>query len=92
MDMFRDMPPFLLIIIGLFVGIIIMIIFNYIKGIIAAKNVENLLEKAKNDAEKMKKDFIAEAKAEAQSYKADIEKKMKNVYYKEKTIWINVKN
>ena len=78
MDMFRDMPPFLLIIIGLFVGIIIMIIFNYIKGIIAAKNVENLLEKAKNDAEKMKKDFIAEAKAEAQSYKADIENELKD--------------
>ena len=78
MYMFRDMPPFLLIIIGLFVGIIVMIIVNYIKGVISAKNVENLLEKARNDAEKMKKDFIAEAKAEAQSYKADIENELKD--------------
>jgi ribonuclease Y len=76
--MFNDMPPYLLIMIGLFVGIIVMIIFNYIKNILSAKNVENLIEKAKKEADQIKKDYISEAKEEASRYKADIENEIKD--------------
>nr|MBP3259224.1 ribonuclease Y [Bacilli bacterium] len=72
------MPPYLLIMIGLFVGIIVMIIFNYIKNILSAKNVENLIEKAKKEADQIKKDYISEAKEEASRYKADIENEIKD--------------
>ena len=78
MYMFKDMPPYLLVIIGLFVGIIVMIIFNYIKNILSAKNVENLLEKAKKEADQIKKDYISEAKEEANRYKSDIENELKD--------------
>ena len=78
MYMFKDMPPYLLVIIGLFVGIIVMIIFNYIKNILSAKNVENLLEKAKKEADQIKKDYISEAKQEANRYKSDIENELKD--------------
>ena len=78
MYMFNDMPPYLLIMIGLFVGIIVMIIFNYIKNILSAKNVENLIEKAKKEADQIKKDYISEAKEEASRYKADIENEIKD--------------
>ena len=76
--MFDNVPPFLLIIIGLFVGIIIMFIFNYVKNILNKGKIENLLEKAKGDAEKIKKDYLAEAKNEAAQYKIDVENELKD--------------
>ncbi len=72
--MLEEMNPILLIVIGLFVGIILMFIFNYIKGILAANKVENILDKAKKEAEKIKKDYISEAKEEAYRLKADMDK------------------
>ena len=78
MNMFDNVPPFLLIIIGLFVGIIIMFIFNYVKNILNKGKIENLLEKAKGDAEKIKKDYLAEAKNEAAQYKIDVENELKD--------------
>lgn len=55
----------LLVLIGLVVGIIVMFIFNYIRGIKTAESVENILGNAKLEAEKIKKDYLAEAKEEA---------------------------
>ena len=72
--MFEGMNPILLIVIGLFVGIILMFIFNYIKGILASKKVENILDKAKKEAEQIKKDYISEAKEEAYRLKSDMDK------------------
>ncbi len=55
----------LLVLIGLVVGIIVMFIFNYIRGIKTAESVENILGNAKLEAEKIKTDYLAEAKEEA---------------------------
>ena len=54
----------LLVLIGLVVGIIVMFIFNYIRGIKTAESVENILGNAKLEADKIKKDYLAEAKEE----------------------------
>lgn len=67
----------LLGLIGIFVGIIIMVVLNYIKGNIASKKAELLLEKAKKDGEKAKRDFLLEAKEEAHRFKSEIEKELK---------------
>ena len=45
----------LLVLIGLFIGIILMFVINYIKGINTTKKIEALLEKARKDADKIKK-------------------------------------
>ena len=68
----------LLVLIGIFVGIIIMFILNYIRGNIASKKAEILLEKAKKDGEKAKRDFMLEAKEEAHRLKSEIEKDLKD--------------
>ena len=47
----RGIPPILLAIIGLFVGIIVMIIFNYIKRMLDSKKIENMALKAKEEAD-----------------------------------------
>ncbi len=67
----------LLVLIGIFVGIIIMFILNYIRGNLVGKKAEILLEKAKKDGEKAKRDFLLEAKEEAHRLKNDIEKELK---------------
>ena len=54
----------LLILIGLFVGIIFMIILNSIKLMNASKKVQSLLDNAKKEADKLKRDSILEAKEE----------------------------
>lgn len=68
----------LLILIGIFLGIITLIIINYIKGNSASKKAEKLLEKAKKEAEKIKKDFLLEAKEEEHKLKIEIDKEIKN--------------
>ena len=67
----------LLILIGIFLGIITLVIINYIKGNSASKKAEKLLEKAKKEAEKIKKDFLLEAKEE-HNLKIEIDKERKN--------------
>ena len=62
----------LLILIGIFLGIITLVIINYIKGNSASKKAEKLLEKAKKEAEKIKKDFLLEAKEEEHKLKIEI--------------------
>ena len=54
----------LLVLIGLFVGIIAMIILNTIKVSAADKKSQKLLENAKKEADKIKRDSILEAKEE----------------------------
>ena len=49
----------LLVLIGIIVGVIIIIIFNYIKGNVASKKAELIIEKAKKEAEKIKKEQMA---------------------------------
>ncbi len=67
----------LLVIIGLFVGIALMFIINYLRGVFASQKIERMLEKAKKDAEKIKRDFLLDAKEEAHKLKIETDKEIK---------------
>ena len=67
----------LLVLIGLIVGIIIMFIINVIRKNNANNKAENIIEKAKLDAEKLKKDYILEAKEETNNLKIKAEEEIK---------------
>ena len=67
----------LLVLIGLIVGIIIMFIVNLIRKNNATNTVDKILEKARIDAEKIKKDFIAEAKEESNQLRIKTEEEIK---------------
>ena len=44
------------------IGSIFIIIVNYFRGINSSKKIELMLEKAKKDADKIKRDYLLEAK------------------------------
>ena len=67
----------LLVLVGIFLGIIIFIIINYIRGIRVNQKADNMLEKAKKEADKIKRDYILEAKEEAQKIKIDTDNEIK---------------
>lgn len=67
----------LLVLVGTFLGIIIFIIINYIRGIKINKNADLMLEKAKKEADKVKRDYLLEAKEEAHKIKIDTDKEIK---------------
>lgn len=67
----------LLVLIGLFVGIIAMIILNTIKVSAADKKSQKLLENAKKEADKIKRDSILEAKEENHRLKIQLDKETK---------------
>lgn len=67
----------LLVLTGLFVGIIIMFLIHYFKGTQAASKAEKLIENAKKEADQFKRDTVLEAKEEAHKIKVDLEKEIK---------------
>jgi ribonuclease Y len=67
----------LLVMTGLFVGIILMFIFNYIKGSLASKKADMIIEKARKESEKLKRDYLLEAKEESYKVKIETEKELK---------------
>lgn len=67
----------LLVIIGLFIGIVTMLMLNYFKRVNAESATERLLEEAKKEAEKIKRDSILESKEEAHKLKIEAEKEYK---------------
>lgn len=67
----------LLILVGLFVGIIVMIIINSIRLKNASKKVQELLNNAKKEADKLKRDSILEAKEENHRLKIELDKETK---------------
>ena len=54
-----------------------MFIFNYIKGNHALKRADDIITKAKDDAEKLKKETLSEAKKEIKQLKGDTDKEIK---------------
>ena len=54
-----------------------MFIFNYIKGNHALKRADDIITKAKDDAEKLKKETLSEAKKEIKQLKDDTDKEIK---------------
>lgn len=67
----------LLVLIGLFVGIIIVFIFNYFKGNIAASKAEKMIEAAKKEADKAKRESVFEAKEEIHKLKLEADNEIK---------------
>ena len=67
----------LLVLIGLFVGIIAMIILNSIKTFAANKKAQDLIKDAKKEADKLKRDSILEAKEENHRLKNQLDKETK---------------
>ncbi len=67
----------LLILAGLGVGIITMFIFNYIRRSRALNNADAILDKARVEADKLKKDSLAEAKEEIRELKEATDKEIK---------------
>ena len=67
----------LLVLIGLFVGIIIMFLINYLKGVKAKADAEKIIENAKKEADKLKRDSILESKEEIHKLKLEAEKEIK---------------
>ena len=67
----------LLVLVGLVVGIIVMFIFHYIKGLKAAEKADNILENARSEAEKIKKDYLNEGKNEINELKSKAEEEIR---------------
>ena len=67
----------LLVLVGIFVGVIFILIINYLRGISSSKKIDNMLEKARKDADKIKRDYLLEAKEEAHKLKVDTDKEIK---------------
>lgn len=67
----------LLVLVGLVVGIIVMFIFHYIKGLKAAEKADNILENARSEAEKIKKDYLTEGKNEINELKSKAEEEIR---------------
>ena len=72
------MFPILFGILGLFVGMVIMIILNYFKTSRATKKAEAILEKAQKESEKIKRDYLLDAKEEAHKLKIEVDKEIKD--------------
>ncbi len=65
------------LLIGLIIGVSVIIIFNYIKNSNETKKAENVLDKAQKEAEKIKKDYLFEAKEEAHKLKIETDEYVK---------------
>ena len=73
----RIILSILLVLVGLFVGIIAMIILNSIKAFAADKKSKKILDDAKKEADKLKRDSILEAKEENHRLKNQLDKETK---------------
>ena len=71
------MSSILLVLVGLIVGIIVMFIFNLIRKNTATNKADKILEKARIEGERIKKDYIAEAKNEANELKIKTDEEIK---------------
>lgn len=67
----------LLIVIGLSVGIGISFIINLLRGNMASKKADGIINQARKDADKLKRDSILEQKEEAHRLKMDLDKEIK---------------
>lgn len=70
-------PSITLILLGLFIGVLVVIALNNLKATRTGKKIEQLLDQAKKDAEKLKRDYILDAKEEAHKIKIDTDKEVK---------------
>ena len=67
----------LLVLVGTFLGTIIIIVLNYIRGIKVSEQADKLLSEASLEANKLKRDSILEAKEEIHTIKVENDKEIK---------------
>lgn len=67
----------LLVLAGLIVGIVTMFIVNFVRKNSASNKADRILEKARLDGEKLKKEYINEAKDEARELKSQADEEIK---------------
>lgn len=67
----------LLVVVGLFVGAFIMLIINKLKVSAAQKEADKLIQDAKREAEKAKRDGILELKEESYKLKIKLMQKLR---------------
>ena len=67
----------LLVILGLIFGVISVFIINHIRKNNTSKSISDMLDKAKEDAEKIKKDYLHEGKEEIRILKDECEKEIR---------------
>ena len=67
----------LLVVIGLVVGFVVSLIVNSLRGNVASKKAESMINSAKKEIEKMKRDAAIEQKEEAHKRKMDLDKEIK---------------
>ena len=67
----------LLVLIGFFIGTIAIIIVNYLRGISTTSKIDKMLDNAKKESERIKRDSILETKEETYRMKTDAEKEIK---------------
>jgi len=67
----------LMFVLGLILGIVVLIIINYLKIKSSGNKAELIIEKAKKDAEKLKRDSLFETKEEIHKLKLENEKDIK---------------
>ena len=75
--MMKIIISILLVVIGLIVGFVLNIILNSIRENNANKRIETIIEKARKEAEKLKRDSILESKQEIHKLKLDYDKEVK---------------
>ena len=67
----------LLIVLGTVFGVLLVLIFNYITKKINNKKAEDIIENAKKEAEKIKRDSLFETKEDIHKLKLETEKELK---------------
>ncbi len=67
----------LLVVVGIIVGLVGALIVNSLKGNMASKKADNLINQAKKEIEKLKRDAAMEQKEEARKMKMDLDKEIK---------------
>ena len=73
-----NMMPFVFIFVGLVVGIIATLVVVVLTGFGAGKKAEKLLNNAKKEADKYKRDSLADLKAESYKLKQETDKEIKD--------------
>ena len=75
--MSKTILSILMIMIGLVLGVGLSVLINFIRVSNAVKKIDILTEKAKKEAEKVKRDMLFEAKEEKQRLKNELDKEIK---------------
>ena len=72
-----DMISILLAVIGLVVGFVVAFIINGLRGSMASKKADSMINQAKKEIEKLKRDAAIEQKEEAHKAKMDLDKEIR---------------